>query len=277
MKMIKIPTITKENILNIINLRKQTDKPNEVFMCPVSKLKIDTTYKGIYKQLPNKIRKIAEDMRRNSYDLSQIIIINPQFVVLDGYSRLEAIKLLNGSIKEVPVLIKDFKTRDEYIKYILHLQMDRRSSSDRDKYHSFLHYMELKLHAKEAGADTSEFSEENLANKLSVSKRQISMLKEISRKITPDLMEKLETETYSLSQIYSLIKKSEKAAAAVSTPSTSTHINIDSLRIGVKFAILLSANGISPHDILNEPRIADGTKTFEFTADELKTIESLVG
>jgi hypothetical protein len=135
--------------------------------------------------------------------------------------------------------------------------------------------MELRQHAKESGVDISEFSEENLANKLSVSKRQISMLKEISKKITPELMEKLESETYSLSQIYSMIKKSERAAVS-SEPSSSNRINLESVIIGVKLAILLTSKGVSPHDILNEPRIASGTKTFEFTEEEIKTINGLV-
>lgn len=263
-----------QTFLNVKNRRKSSTS-NEIFTCPVSKLRFDDEYKKIYKQMPAKVTRIAEHMRLYGYDNSQPIIISPDYRILDGYSRYDALMALNGLIKNVPVIIKDFETRDEYIKYILHLQMDRRSSSDRDKYHSFLHYMELRQHAKESGADTSEFSEENLANKLSVSKRQISMLKEIAKKITPDLLEKLESETYSLSQIYSLIKKSERAAVGPES-SSSSRINLESVLIGAKLAILLTAKGVSPHDILNEPRIASGTKTFEFTEEEIKTINGLV-
>ena len=262
----KIFKKTKDGSLDT-NKDSKTMSENEVFKCSVSKLKFDSEYKGIYKQNAQKVSRIAEDMRLHGYDNSQPIIINPQYAILDGYSRYDAIALLEGLITDVPVVIKNFKTRDEYIKYILHLQMDRRSSSDRDKYQTFINYMELKEHAKVAGQDTSEYTEEKLANKLSVGKRQISMLKEISKKITPELLEKLESEEFSLNQIYSIIKKTEKSDTVPSEKQINK-INLKSFRLGVQFALVLSSCNKTPLEIMNNERIADGVKTFDFTDDE---------
>lgn len=273
MKSNNIFTIKLRNLIKS-DAQNFTAKENEIFKCPVSKLKFDSEYKSIYKQNIKKVSRIADDMKLHNYDNSQPIIINPDFVILDGYSRYEAISLLDGLITEVPVVIKNFKTRDEYIQYILHLQMDRRSSSDRDKYQTFLNYMELKEHAKAAGLDTSEYTEDKLADKLSVGKRQISMMKEISKKITPDLLEKLESEEYSLNQIYSLIKKSEKSESD-STGKPTNKINPNSVRTGVMFALLGLKAGKTPREILSDNRIADGVKTFDFSAEEQSILNKL--
>lgn len=269
--------ITGTKFRNLIksDVKNSIHKENEVFKYPVSKLKFDSEYKGIYKQNLQKVSRIAEDMKLHGYDNSQPIIINSQYAILDGYSRYDAIASLEGLISEVPVVIKNFKTRDEYIKYILHLQMDRRSSSDRDKYQTFLNYMELKEHAKTAGLDTSEYTEDKLADKLSVGKRQISMMKEISKKITPDLLEKLESEECSLNQIYSMIKKNEKSADSPGNKPTNK-INLNSVRTGVMFALLGSATGKTPREILTDDRIADGVKTFDFTVEEQKILNHLL-
>lgn len=275
MKNTNILSLSTERIKNLLKANN-TKSENEIFFCPVSKLKFDEEYKQIYKQLPSKVSRIAEHMRKFGYDNSQPIIISPDYRILDGYSRIDAINSLNGLITKVPVIIKNFSTRDEYLHYILHLQNDRRSSSDRDKYFSFLNYMELRQHAKENGEDVSEYSEEKLSEKLSVSKRQISMLKEISKKITPDLLEKLESEQYSLNQIYSYIKKSEKASTENMKENKGLHINIESFNWGIKYALILTAKGVSPHEIYNHKRFSDGNKMINFTDEENTFFNELV-
>ncbi len=270
-----IITSSKNKVVNFIkkNNKRTVSTDNSIFMCPVSKLKFDPDYQKIYNQEPEKVKRIAADMI-NGYDNSQPIIINSNYEILDGYSRYEAIKLLNGKITEIPVSMKKFDSRDQYIKYILHLQMDRRSSSDRDKYQTFLMYCELKENAKKQGHDTSEYSEERLAEKLSVSKRQISMLNEIKKKITTELLNKLENGEYSINQVYSAIKKSEKKDSPVEKPKP--NVNMESVHIGIKFAFIMLAQGKKPSEIWNDPRIADDIKSIDFTETEIERFSKII-
>ncbi|MCQ2242491.1 ParB N-terminal domain-containing protein [Treponema sp.] len=261
------------NKINSFNL----SKPDTIFMCAVGKLKFDPEYKAIYAQEAQKVQRIAEDMREHGYDQSQIIIINKDYLILDGNSRKEALDSLEGQITKVPVIIKDFCSREEYKKYILHLQLDRRSSSDRDKYVSFKEFEELKRSAKLRGEKTDEYSDESLANKLSISVRQISMLREITHKITPDLERKLFADEITLSKIYSTIKKEEKVNNAAAEPKPKkSKFDAESARMGVKLAFVLAHAGKSAKDILLDSRLTDNSKNIEFSEDENNYFEKLL-
>ena len=98
-------------------------------MCPVSKLKFDPEYKSIYAQESPKVKRIAENMELYGYDVSQVIIINPSWHILDGNSRREALDLLEKKIEKVKKtertpddldeLDKSNKLYIPYVKYIL--------------------------------------------------------------------------------------------------------------------------------------------------------------
>lgn len=264
------------NLINKINSIIKMS-PDTIFICPVEKLKFDPEYKAIYAQEAQKVQRIADDMREHGYDQSQVIIINKDYLILDGNSRKEAIDSLAGQITKVPVIIKDFCSREEYKKYILHLQLDRRSSSDRDKLVSFKEFEELKRSAKLRGEKTDEYSDESLANKLSVSVRQISMLREITHKITPELERKLFADEISLSKVYSAIKKEEK----INNPDSErkpkkVRFDVESARMGVRLAFVLAHSGKSAKDILLDARLSDESKSIDFSNSEKKYLAELL-
>ncbi len=269
-----MPNFIKEKINTLIQ-----PKPDTIFMCPVSKLKFDPEYKSIYAQESPKVKRIAENMELYGYDVSQVIIINPSWHILDGNSRREALDLLEKKIEKVPVCIKDFATREEYKKYVLHLQLDRRSTKDIDKFKSFLEYEELKKIAKNKGENLADqdLTDEKISERLGMSLRQLTMLREVSHKITAELEDKLYKEELSLSKVYTAIKKSEKPENPESTPKeTKTKFDLESARAGMKLAFLLLQNGKTAKDVFADERIADGIKSIDFTEEELNKLDFMI-
>ncbi len=269
-----MPNFIKEKINTLIQ-----PKPDTIFMCPLSKLKFDPEYKSIYAQESLKVKRIAENMEMYGDDVSQVIIINPSWHILDGNSRREALDLLEKKIEKVPVCIKDFATREEYKKYVLHLQLDRRSTKDIDKFKSFLEYEELKKIAKNKGENLADqdLTDEKISERLGMSLRQLSMLREVSHKITADLEDKLYKEEMSLSKVYSHIKKSEKQENPESLPKEKkTKFDLESARAGMKLAFLLLKDGKSEKEVYSNSRISDGVKSIDFSTEELSKLDFMI-
>ena len=253
-------------------------RKEKIKMVPVDELKFDDEYKGLFEQESDKVQRIANDMMKNGFDYSQPIIITADKEILDGNSRCLATK--QAGIKFVPVIVKEFKSKDESLMYELHLQMDRRNLTDAQKFAAFKKLEELKSKVKESGESAREFTDERMAEQLKVSPRQISKFREVEKKATPELQQKILEGNATINSIHSEMKRTKKEDVdkKILKPakSESNIFNKDSFVQGIKFALLESSKGKTVSEILNDKRLTSHTSTFAFTTAELKNLELLM-
>lgn len=258
----------------------------KIKMLPVDELKFDDEYKGLFEQETDKVQRIANDMMKNGFDYSQPIIITADGKILDGNSRCLATK--QAGIKFVPVIVKEFKSKDESLMYELHLQMDRRNLTDAQKFAAFKKLEELKSKVKESGESAREFTDEKMAEQLKVSPRQISKFREVEKKAAPELQQKILEGNATINSIHSEIKKVEPVSVEKKTQETftkrpskaakpeSTKFNRDSFIQGIKFALLESSKGKTAQEVLSNERLTSQASEFVFTETELQDLESLM-
>ena len=70
-------------------------------MVNVNKLKFDKNFKELFSQEPEKVERIAQDMKEHGFDKSQPIIVTKDFLILDGNSRY--LSCQKAGISVVPV------------------------------------------------------------------------------------------------------------------------------------------------------------------------------
>ena len=182
-------------------------KKDKVHWVRIEELAIDEDFKKLYMQEPEKVRQISEDMKAHGYDVSQPIIVNTQKTVVDGHSRREA-ALLAG-LTEVPVIFKDFASKDETLAYMEHLQLDRRNLTESEKLIHLENLLRLKKQAKKDGKDTAEFTDEKLSAQIQVSTRQVQKMKEVEAKATAEQLDAIRNNRTTIAQVHAEIKRKE--------------------------------------------------------------------
>lgn len=95
-------------------------------------------FEGIFTINDELLAKIEQDMRDDSYDVSQPIILGTwdgqeEDVCIDGHTRLKA--ATNAGIEEVSVYSYKFETEEDAFEYAIRLQTNRRNLSDGDLIH----------------------------------------------------------------------------------------------------------------------------------------------
>ena len=102
----------------------------------IDELSMDKEFQEMFEQETDKVIRIAQNMTENGYDNSQPIIITPDKIIIDGHSRYLACK--QAGIKMVPVVIKEFESKEAAKDYERHLQLDRRNLSDAEIYRFYV-------------------------------------------------------------------------------------------------------------------------------------------
>lgn len=241
-------------IINKLSSKLETAKQNiqnkfdseRIQMVEISRLKFDKDFKELFAQEPEKVERIAQDMKERGFDKSQPIIVTKDFSIVDGNSRYLACQ--KAGITFVPIVIKKFANKDEAISYELHLALDRRNLTDSQIYAAFLRLEELKSVAKSEGKSTEDFTDAKFAEQLNKSERQIQKIRELSKKADAQTLEKVASGSITINQAYSEVKKAEhqKENKDVGMPS----IDKSEFCKGVHFALDELANGKTAEEIL---------------------------
>jgi len=172
---------------------------DRVMMVPLTKLSFDKEFKELFSQEEDKVQRIAENMKQNGFDRSQPIIVNEEFKILDGNSRFMASQ--KAGLKEVPVIMKKFESKDDALIYELHLQLDRRNLSDSEIFNAYQKLAALKNLAGEKAKTDVQIAEE-----LKISPRQISKMKEVEKKASEETLEAFKNGEISLNKAYNQMK-----------------------------------------------------------------------
>lgn len=227
------------------NIQNKFDS-ERIQMVEISKLKFDKDFKKLFTQEPEKVERIAQDMKERGFDKSQPIIATKDGSILDGNSRFIAANQIG--IKYVPVVYKVFADKNEALKYELHLQLDRRNLSDAEVFSMFKKLEEMKQEAKTEGKSTEDFTDAKLAEQLKKSERQVQKMRELSKKADEETLNKVSSGELTINQAYSEVKKAEHPNENKNNEKKS--INKSEFFKGAKFALDELSKGKSAEEIL---------------------------
>ena len=213
-------------------------------MIDINKLKFDKDFKELFAQEPEKVERIAQNMKEHGFDKSQPIIVTKNLLILDGNSKYLSSKI--AGITVVPVIIKDFANKEEELRYGLHLQLDRKNLSDSQIYAAFLRLEELKSEAK----STVDFTDAKLAEQLKKSERQVQKMHELSKKADEQTLDKVASGELTINQAYSKVKKAEHPKEIKTKINENSSISKPEFFKDVKFALDEIANGKTAEEIL---------------------------
>src|SRR6056297_544798 len=100
----------------------------------ISSIKTSDTFKKLFPINEVLLDTITTDMKENGFDESQPLLIwREEGVLIDGHTRLQA--AIDAGLQQVPVYEKSFQGAAEAIKYVIHLQIDRRNITDAELYY----------------------------------------------------------------------------------------------------------------------------------------------
>jgi len=238
----------KTFILSKLKAAKQsiqsTFSSERIQMVDISKLKFDKDFKELFAQEPDKVERIAANMKEHGYDKSMPIIVTKNFTIIDGNSRYLACQ--KAGITMAAIAVKDFADKDEALRYELHLQLDRRNLSDAEIFKLFKKLEEMKAKAKKEGKTTESFTDARLAEQLKKSERTVQKMRELSRKADDATIEKVTSGEVSINQAYAEVKAAENE----NKPKLPKTVDVVEFRRGVAFAIKELEKGRNPKEIL---------------------------
>lgn len=231
------------------------DKNTKIKMVDVTQLKFDREFKAVFQQESDKVTEIANDMKSNGFDKTRPIVVTEAYIIVDGHSRFMAAK--KAELDKVPVIIKKFDSRDETIEYEYKMQLNSRRLSDGEYFDAFIKLDEF----RHSDPNATGKSDEAIAKQLNKSARQVSKMREIAKKASPELLEKIRTNGISLNKAYEQIKSSEKKNSEASSNEGSESqvgkgINSDSFKLGVLFVLSELEKGKKKGQIVKDKRIA---------------------
>lgn len=167
---------------------KKADKANDkdknikIKMVDVTRLKFDREFKAVFQQENDKVVEISNDMKVNGFDKTRPIVITKDFIIVDGHSRYIAAK--KAGLKTVPVIIKQFDSRDATIEYEYKMQLNSRRLSDAEYFDAFLKLDEF----RRSDPNATGKSDIVIGKQLNKSARQVCKMREIARKATPEIL-----------------------------------------------------------------------------------------
>lgn len=252
------------------------DKNTKIKIVDVKQLKFDREFKNVFQQENDKVTEIANDMKINGFDRTRPIIVTESYIIVDGHSRFLAAK--KAELQKVPVIIKKFDTRDETIEYEYKMQLNSRRLSDGEYFEAFIKLDEF----RKSDPNACGKSDEAIGKQLNKSARQISKMREIAKKATPELFEKIKSNSISLNKAYEIIKSKKPAAENEKSGSkdnqTGRGINSDSFRLGVLFVMSELEKGKKRNQIAKDKRIAKlELKSLSLDDESLERISSRFG
>lgn len=197
------------SMLTKIQTTVQKSNSDKIKWVNISTLKIDTEIESIFIQKEADIKNISDDMLVNGFDPVHPIVLcfsktEPELngIIADGHTRYKAAK--KSGIEKVAIVYKDFQSKEELIKWVYQNQLSRRNLSDSELFNA---YIALRNIVNKNGK--KEKSDEEIAKELDISRRQVSKMKEVEKKASPETFNAFKDGKISLYHAYSQMKKDE--------------------------------------------------------------------
>ncbi len=180
---------------------------------PLEKIEEHEQFKKQFEMHEDVLHRIIDDMKEHEYDGSQPVHIWHQFdddgkehyYLIDGYTRVTAARTVG--LKTVPYYEHEFKTYDEALHYVLHLQLDRRNLSESEKL-KFLR----ELMGSEYIQNYEGLKAQAIADELGISTRSAQRAIAVEQNATDEQKARIENNEATINQIYNETVKEKKAA-----------------------------------------------------------------
>ena len=236
------------NIRTKIQNTVESISKNKVTWIDINKIKILPELKAIFEQQEKDIQKIYEDMDIHGFDPAHPIILSQDNVIIDGHTREICAERLG--LTKVPVIYKQFNSREEMLEFAYSQQLRRRNLNEGEIYNAYVALSKItdpngkKLHSDEA-----------IADQLGISRRQVSKYKEVEKKSDPETLESFKAGEITLNAAYQKMKTKESEGKIIQTDPSSKPVKKtykDGYSEGIKYAIHELANGKTAEELLAE-------------------------
>lgn len=197
-------------INNIKSVFQTTDK---IIWMDLNKIIIDPEIEGIFIQKESEISNICENMKENGFDPAHPIILaiskeHPELnnTNADGHTRYKA--AIRAGLTKIAIIYKDFSDREDLLKFVYEQQLLRRNLNQNEIFNAWAALNRL---TNEDGKKAKSDSE--IASELHISRRTVAKMKEVTKKATPEVIEKIESGKLSLNKVYTEIKQEESKSS----------------------------------------------------------------
>ena len=201
---------------NIKSLFTTTDK---IKWIDIEKIIIDPELEGIFVQKETEILNIANNMAERGFDPAHPIILayskeHPELndINADGHTRYKA--AIRAGLSKVAIIYKEFADREELLKFVYEQQLLRRNLTESEVFKSWEALNRLTNKDGKKAKSDSEIAEE-----LKISRRQVSKMKEVEKKATPEVLENIKSGELTINKAYTQIKQNEAKAENSVAPS----------------------------------------------------------
>ena len=220
---------------NIKSVFTTTDK---IKWMDIEKIIIDPELEGIFVQKETEIQNIANNMAERGFDPAHPIILayskeHPELndINADGHTRYKA--AIRAGLSKVAIIYKEFADREELLKFVYEQQLLRRNLSEGEIFNAWAALNRLTNEDGKKAKSDSEIAEE-----LQISRRQVSKMKEVEKKASPEVLESIKAGELTVNKAYTQIKQKEAKADDTSTPDVKSVEERKDEQIKSEFKIL---------------------------------------
>ncbi|MFC1834329.1 hypothetical protein ACFL2Q_06295 [Thermodesulfobacteriota bacterium] len=199
----------------------QTINPNEITK--------HETFSELFPINPELLKRIEQDMREKTYDLSQPIVIGTwegqdEPVCIDGHTRLQA--ALNAGLVSVAVWLReDFESEEDALEHAIKLQSNRRNMTDAD----LIVCVEKLDNRRQRGGDRKSqeaksipqhcgngsgrsASARDMSELLNISTRKVEQIRTVLDHAEPEVVAAVRNSDMSVNKVYSATQSLRKEA-----------------------------------------------------------------
>lgn len=236
-------------------------KTNKVSYIDIDKINVDKEFESIFLQKEADVQKLKDSMAKNGFDPNFPVILAkgvPEVddkTIVEGHSRLKAARQLN--ITRIPYVEKQFSSREEIISFIYRIQVARRNLTEQEQ---LLYIQKMTAMKNENGKQVK--TDQQIADDLDISRRQVSKLKEVQKKSDSATLESFMAGQISLNAAYNKMKSEEVSEDKEDTTTSSVEANTipkppkktyqDGYSAGIRYALQELSAGKTAEQLLSE-------------------------
>ena len=192
---------TSDNVMNGSSF-SGTQKLSQ--MIPLNDIKLDPEFQALFPLDEDMVVDVARSIEESGFDPTQPLVVWGQpdgsIVLIDGHTRYAAVK--RTQYLEVPVFVKDFKTRDEAMYYAIGLQLFRRNLSQQQMVGAAKRLIDL---GEKTGNVRIKDVQKSLEKRLGVSKTTAGKIISVAK--NEEALESVTSGEKSINQAYNDLEK----------------------------------------------------------------------
>lgn len=220
------------------NIKSAFTTTDKIKWMDIEKIIIDPELEGIFVQKEIEIQNIASNMAERGFDPAHPIILayskeHPELndINADGHTRYKA--AIRAGLSKVAIIYKEFADREELLKFVYEQQLLRRNLSEGEIFNAWAALNRLTNEDGKKAKSDSEIAEE-----LKISRRQVSKMKEVEKKASPEVLESIKAGELTVNKAYTQIKQKEAKADDTSTPDVKSDEELKDEQIKSELKIL---------------------------------------